>query len=236
MFGSSKSPTVTTKTYQETMTPKQKSYLDKAIDLYGSQLGKNNTTYLGNRVADFNPIQNKVFDFANNGGFITTPQQTADYFNSTVKTPTLKNLNETVLPAVKEAFSGPGYWGSGRANAEVKAATDTADKLNTAWGNLNWDTQQANKQGAKDMYQVGSTQQQQAQNQINADMARFAEQNQITDPESLNILMSLMGMNAVASGKNQEYATTPAWNTGNWLDFGLGGVSGVKSLLGGFFK
>lgn len=220
MFGSSKGPENNSSSTTNTKTKLQNEYIDKAINLYGPELGQNNNVYDGQRVADFTDMQNKVFDFADNGGFIRTPEQTDSYFASAIKNPSLKNYNEITNPAVKEAFSGPGYWGSGRAGAEAKAGQDLADNLNTQYAQLRWDVDEVNKQGAQQQMSLGSMQQQQKQNQIAADMQKFAEENQITDPQNLSILMSLLGMNVQSTTTRQQQTTTPAWHTGDWMEWG----------------
>jgi hypothetical protein len=219
MFGAKKGPETNTSSTTQRMTPKQEKYFNQALDLYGGQLGQNNV-YQGQRVADLSPAQQSVFDFANTGGCVTTPQETTDYYNSTIKNPTLKNLNESVIPATKEAFSGPGYWGSGRAGAEAKASTDTYDVLNTKWGDLNWQVKQDNINNQAKALSVGNAEQGYNQNVINADMQKFTEQNQITDPTNLSVLMSLLGLTDTTSSSSSGSTTTPSWKTGDWLSFG----------------
>ena len=184
--------------------PKQRKTLEKAIDLYTPQLGVNANVYQGQRVADFGGLQKGVFDFATNGGFRTTPEQTQQYFTDVIKNPYTKQYKETVNPAIKEAFSGPGYWGSARATAEAKGAQDLADTLNTEWGALNWDVMEANKQGALTEFELGNAQQVQSQNEINAAMQKFAEENEITDPRNLEILMQLLGLNYSKSTSSSD--------------------------------
>jgi hypothetical protein len=219
MFGAKKGPETQNETYSQRMTPTQDKYFNQALDLYGGSLGENNV-YSGQRVADLSPSQKSVFDFANTGGFVTTPQETTDYYNSTIKNPTLKNLNESVIPATKEAFSGPGYWGSGRASAEAKATQDTYDVLNTKWGDLNWQVKQDNMNNQAKALSVGQAEQEYNQNVINADMQKFAEQNQITDPTNLSVLMSLLGLTSGTSNLQIGSTTTPSWKTGDWMEFG----------------
>jgi hypothetical protein len=219
MFGAKQGPETKTSTSTQYMNPQQQKYFSQALDMYGGQLGKNNV-YQGQRVASFSPLQNSVFDFANSGGFITSPEQTRQYFDSTIKNPAITNYQNITAPGVKEAYAGPGYWGSARAGAERGAAQDLTNQLNADWANLNWNVQQANKQGAKDMYDVGSMQQQQEQNMLNAAMQKFAEENQITDPTNLAVLMDLLGMKSSSSSQARQATTTPSWHTGDWAEFG----------------
>jgi hypothetical protein len=220
MFGASKGDTTNNTSTTDNKTELQKNYIDKAINLYGAELGQNDKVYQGQRVADFTDLQNKVFDFADNGGFVRTPEQTDSYFASVIKNPFLKNYNEVTNPAVKEAFSGPGYWGSGRAAAEAKSGQDLADNLNSQYAQLRWDVDEANKQGAQQQMSLGSMQQQQQQNQIAASMQKFTEENQITDPQNLSVLMSLLGMNLQSTTTGEQSTTTPSWKTGDWMEWG----------------
>lgn len=219
MFGSSEGPETNTSSTTQRMNPKQEQYFNQALDLYGAELGQNNV-FQGQRVADLVPSQKSVFDFANTGGFVTTPEETTDYFNSTIKNPTLKNLSENVLPATKEAFSGPGYWGSGRASEEAKATKDTYDVLNTKWGDLNWLVKQDNMNNQAKAMAVGQAEQGYNQDLINADMQKFTEENQITDPTNLSVLMSLLGLTSSTTTNSSGSTTTPSWKTGDWLEFG----------------
>jgi hypothetical protein len=227
MFGSKQGPETNSNITTNFLSSKQKKYFNQAMDLYGPELGQNNNVYQGQRVAPFSDLQNKVFDFANNGGFNTSQSQTNDYFKNTIKDPATKSFNESTMPAVKEAFSGPGYWGSARAKSEVKANKDLNDYLNTANANLNWNVQQANKAGAQDEYALGQVQQSQQQNELNAKIQKFAEDNQITDPTNLSIIMSLLGMKTQQTSTASQSTTTPSWHTGDWLDFGTKALAGI---------
>lgn len=69
-------------------------------------------------------------------------------------------------------------------------AQQSLDQVNTAMAQVG---------GLKDLFGIGSAQQTQAQNEIVADIAKFAEDNQLTDPDSLAVLMSLIERNFSAS-------------------------------------
>ena len=219
MFGSKQGPEKKISAVSQLMTPQQQKYFTQALDLYGGQLGKNNV-YQGQRIADFSPLQNKIFDFANQGGFVTSPEQTKEYFDTTIKNPAIKTYQDITAPAIKEAYSGPGYWGSARAGAEVQGAQDLRNQLNTDWGNLNWNVQQANKAGALQQFGLGQVQQAKEQAEINAEMQKFFEENQITDPTSMEILMRLLGMGVTKEAQGRTSVTTPSWHTGDWTRLG----------------
>jgi hypothetical protein len=65
-------------------------------------------------------------------------------------------------------------------------AQQTMDQVNTAIAQVS---------GLKDLFGIGSAQQTQAQNEIVADIAKFAEDNQLTNPDDLAVLMSLIERN-----------------------------------------
>jgi len=199
--------------------PSQAGGVNRAIATYLPTLGKGANIFPGQRVAGLTPSQKSVFDFAEGGGFVTSPEATEQYFQNVVKAPTMKSLREDVIPSVKEAYSGPGYWSSARAKAESKATEDTMANLNTARNQLFWDVGQANKQGALQQLGVGTAEQAYNQDVINAEMQKFAQENQITDPENLNILMQLLGMGM-------------GWGGGESWQPGLG-AQNIASILAG---
>jgi hypothetical protein len=49
--------------------------------------------------------------------------------------------------------------------------------------------------GLNQIFGIGSTEQTQGQMELEAEIQKFAEENQITDPDDLMIIMSLLGMN-----------------------------------------
>jgi hypothetical protein len=180
-------------------TPEQRKGIKQALGVYAPTLGQGMNVFQGQRIADPSQAQTDAYSFANKGGFIKTPEQTQDYFTNVIKNPAMKNYQEITNPAVKEAYSGAGYWGNARAGAEAKAGQDFADTLNTEWGKLNWDVQEANKQGAVQQAALGSQEQAQRQAEINAKMQKFEEEGLLTDPTNMQILLSLLGMNFSSS-------------------------------------
>lgn len=74
--------------------------------------------------------------------------------------------------------------------------------------------------GLNQIFGFGQAEQTQAQMELQDEIMRFAEENQITDPENLEILLTLLGMNFSRSKTTQAGA-------------GLG-YAGVSSFLGGF--
>jgi len=66
-------------------------------------------------------------------------------------------------------------------------------------------------QGRGALYGLATPEQQQYQTEINAAIQKFAEENQITDPQVLNVMLALLGMN---------YSRSEGSSSG--FDFGLG--------------
>jgi hypothetical protein len=226
MFGSKKGAESNTSSTTTRMNKKQSGIFSDLLDTYGKTVGQKNV-YQGERVAPLSIAQQGAFDFANNGGFITSPEKTREYYQNSIFQPTLKNFNEVLAPAIREEYAGPGYWGNARAGAVGKAATDQMDKLNTAWNDLAWNTEQSNKQGALTQGQVGANEQAYNQSVISAKMQKFAEENQITDPTNLAILMQLLGLTEKTTTSGSSSTTTPSWKTGDWLDFGIKVAAGL---------
>jgi hypothetical protein len=81
-------------------------------------------------------------------------------------------------------------------------------------------------QGLSQILGIGAVEQTQEQNQLNADITKFAEENQITDPETLQVLLTLLGMSYSKSSSSSE--TTPA---GGLSGAGAGAVAEVASSL-----
>jgi len=203
-------------------TGAQTQAIDKAISIYSPRVGQGANVFPGERVAGPTPTQRGVFDFAEGGGFITSPEATNEFFESTTRAPALKSLRQDTIPAVREAFSGPGFWSSARATAEAKATQDAIDDLNVRRGVLDFETLEANRRGAVQALGVGGVEQQLDQQAINAEMQKFAEEHQITDPQDLAILMNLLGISVPVSTREQKDAGLGAQNIG-----GIAGAAGA---------
>jgi len=195
--------------------PQQAITMDKALQRYTPEIGTGMDVYQGERVAPLTPNQTGVFDFAQGGGFVTSPEAVNKYFQTAIKAPAMQTFQEETKPAIKEAFSGPGYWSSARATEEARASENLGTELGRQKAELQWDTLQANKQGALQQYALGEAEQQYNQQQINASIQKFAEENQITDPTNLAILMNLLGI-------SMSTRTATGTSTGESQGAGLG--------------
>lgn len=86
--------------------------------------------------------------------------------------------------------------------------------------NLNIAAQQIG--GLNQIFGFGQAEQTQAQAQLQDEITRFAEENQITDPENMQILLTLLGLN---------FSTSSSSSTGTGPGLGY---AGLTSFLGGF--
>ena len=179
-----------------------------------------------------------------------TGTDVSDYFTSAIYDPTIKNLNEELIPGVKEAYAGPGFFGSARSQAVTDVSQDTASDLSKQWAELNWNVLQNNQaidessanrtlsalpsamnyggmptqniqdnlaiaaqqiSGLGDLLGLGTAEQTQEQAQLQAEIIKFAEENQITDPDNLAIMLSLLGLNFSTSSSK---GSGSSWNFG----------------------
>jgi len=281
-----------TKTYTESLSPEQKKYFNKLLDIYGPTAGKNQI-YPGDRVANFTPFQNKILDLANNytnilstpqsvstplfgetgqaikdilsgnmGANKITPQQVSQYFDERIKAPTLKTLNEDLLPMVDEGYTGGNFWSTAKNKSRNSLIKDIADQLTQQRSQLEWDTTLSNQaldeadanralsslsaameygqtpykealanltlatgglSGLGNLFGLGSTQQDQRQKEIDAEIQKFAEENTITDPTNLAILMNLLNMDVMSTSKTNDYywknQYENSWKSGDWGSF-----------------
>lgn len=250
--GSSKSKSAST-----SYLPVQADWLKQILPMYGAQAGQGQNVYQGQRVAGMTPQQQEALNvggwanYLNPNALATSPQygQTGQaltgllsgqagaepytrkaidtLFESAYAQPARKQWEEFTKPELQEAYSGPGYWSTARMKEQGKAAQDLGDTLTSQYGQLSWETDQANKaieeakagralsaiplgvsyaqaptqqaisaiEGRGALYGLATPGQQQQQAEINAGIQRFAEENRLTDPESMEILLQLLGMN-----------------------------------------
>ena len=77
--------------------------------------------------------------------FQITPETTEEYYQQAVKAPMMKEWQETVEPMIREAYAGPGYWGSARAGAQAKGAETLATTLGAKRAELSYADEQARR-------------------------------------------------------------------------------------------
>lgn len=271
LFSSSSS-----KTTSQSYLPVQAEWMKKIIPQYGAEVGQGQPVYAGERVAALTPEQQEAINVGGWSQYLTpgnipmygqTGAALADIlggemgaepysqeaidtlFRSAYEQPARRQWSEFIQPTIREAYSGPGFWGTSRMEAEKQGAQDLSNWLGEQYGSLRWGAEEANRAlaeakagralaaiptgisygqaptqqalamlaGRETMAGVAGTEQQQQQAQINANIQKFAEQNRLTDPEDMEVLLALLGMG---------YSSATSKTTGA----GLG-----SSLLGGLF-
>ena len=261
-------------------TGSQTDALNKALDIYGPTLGQGQQSFPGDRVAPMTETQTQASDvqgfldkfspyrdmpmFGETGtalqGLLSgktgaspiSQQQTDEYFKGAIEDPRRRAFAENDLPAINEAFAGPGYWSGARAGEVTDKTRDLSDFLGTQRSQLNWDVGQANRgieeakagralsaigpglqygqaptqndlanlQDRAGVFDLAGAPQRQQQAEINSAIQKFAEENRLTDPEDLQILMALLGMN---------------FSSGSGSSIGAGlGYQAISGFAGGF--
>ena len=74
-----------------------------------------------------------------------TPETTEAYYQEAVRAPMMKEWQETVEPMIREAYAGPGYWGSARAEAQTKGAETLATTLGAKRAELSYADEMARR-------------------------------------------------------------------------------------------
>ena len=82
-------------------------------------------------------------DSLNDPAFSINKEATDAFFQKSIKAPMMQEYNEIVDPGIREAFAGPGYWGSERARAQMQGAEHLATTLGSQYGQLQYADEQA---------------------------------------------------------------------------------------------
>lgn len=254
----------------QSFLPEQATWMKNLLSTYGSQVGQGQESYAGDRVAGLTGTQQNLLGslgdwaqyltpttggqtYAQTGAALSdilsgqmgaepyTEESVNQLFKSAYEAPARKQWEEYTKPETQEAYSGPGYWGTARMKATQKGAEDLGDTLSSQYGQLRYQTEEANKalaeakagralsaiplagdyisqpqqqalagiQGTQSLYGLASQEQQQQQAQIAANMEKWAESQQITDPQVLQTMLSLLGMNY-----STAKSSSSSWNAG----------------------
>ena len=186
----------------------QKDVLTEFLESQRARIGQGQESFPGLRVAPFSALQRQAFDLAPDA-FFRTPEQEEELFREGIEAPALKRFRQETVPLIGESFAGPGFFGSARAQEQVRAGEDLASGLETERQGLRRETEQLNRQGVASLFGFGQAQQQQQQAEINAEIQRFLEENRLTNPEDVAILSNLLGL-SFASSK----ASSSSFNVG----------------------
>jgi len=188
LFGGKQKATTTT---GPSATPEQQKLLRTMISAYEPQVGAGTPMPGFPMTAPFSPWQQallatgqdvgQVFGTAGLGGDLwsniqstvgkgvtgglgaqpITPEETEQYWTRAIYEPSKKMMKEDVMPAVKEAFAGPGYWGSARAEAAQRLKRDWEESMRGERAELEWETEAVNRAiaEAQAVRQLASSQQ-----------------------------------------------------------------------------
>ena len=162
------------------------------------------------------------------------PKSIDNYYRQAIEQPAMQQWSDYIKPEIQEQYAGPGYWSSARANAVTEGSEDMQQWLGAQRAQLEWDTLQSNRnieeakanralsavgqataypsaglQAIGQVANLAGISQQQAQAEINASIQKFAEENRLTDPEDMQILLSLLGMN-FSTGYSRSDSNTGA--------------------------
>lgn len=249
----------------DSKTAKQRTGVDKLLDIYLPRAGAGANIFPEGRVSPFSALQEKAIGGAGNfadlfgqpqtagtplfgetqkaltgalagttGAKPFTAADTADFFEQSIRQPTLKGFREDVIPGISESFAGPGFFGAARSQELSKATQDVNQQLGAARAALEFDVLGRNQQlteaaagrslaaipqaqafsrlpaqniqdnlniaaqqlgGLQNVFNFGAAEQTQAQSELQDEIIRFAEENQLTDPQDLAIIMGLLGLN-----------------------------------------
>jgi hypothetical protein len=81
--------------------------------------------------------------------YAITPETTEQYYQQAIRAPALREWQEVVEPTIREAYAGPGYWGSARAQAQTKGAEELATELGRQRATLYYQDELARRQAAE---------------------------------------------------------------------------------------
>lgn len=169
-----------------------------------------------------------------------TQERAGQAFEQSVAQPTWYNWQDKIKPAVQEAYSGPGYWGSARSNAQAESAGDVGRWLGSERANWMWNAEQANRaieeakagralsaMGAVPSGMLGWT------GGLLGQGAQVREiLNQVTDPQVLQVLQMILGTQLAprvtrGTGTPSEFQQGMNWsNAGAKLAMMIGGLGG----------
>lgn len=78
-----------------------------------------------------------------------SPETTEQYYQDVIRAPAMQEYEQIVAPQIKEAFVGPGYWGSARAEAQQAGAERLATSLSAQRANLYYADEMAKREAAE---------------------------------------------------------------------------------------
>jgi len=74
------------------------------------------------------------------------PEWAENYYEKGIRKPALREHEQVTLPGIKEAYAGPGYWGTARASKQVDSAENLATELSKRKSELMYGEELASRQ------------------------------------------------------------------------------------------
>lgn len=174
------------------------------------------------------------------------PGTTQQYFQKSIRPGLEREFRETTLPGVKDAYAGPGYWGSARADAVSDAFTKHGENLGATEAGLIYQDEEARRaalEAAKGRVlpageaigSAGVLSRQIEQEKVMEDLQKFlmgeevdGKYNPAYNP-SIQLAMQLLGFSPWVYGQESEGESTGA---GLGYSF-MGGVgAGLGQTIG----
>ena len=175
-----------------------------------------------------------------------TQERAGQAFEQSVAQPTWYQWQDKIKPAVQEAYSGPGYWGSARSNAQAESAGDVGRWLGQQRASWMWDAEKTNRaieeakagralsaMGTVPSSLLGYT------GGVANQGAYFRDiMNQITDPQVMNVLNMILNKQFAPTVSRGTQTPSELQQGMNWADVGgkvammIGGLGGGGSMAG----
>lgn len=85
-------------------------------------------------------------------GYESGPEYAEQFYQENIKPTAMREFQEITLPGIRNAYTGPGYYGSARQGAEVNAYQDLAQNLAAQRAELMYKEELARRQSIEDAY------------------------------------------------------------------------------------
>jgi hypothetical protein len=111
-------------------TPEQRAWFSRLTERMGSEMGDTSTP-LGRLLAGIPSTE-------------INPETTRQFYQSNIYEPSMRTWREDTLPSIRESMGG-NFWSTARQSAEQSAATDLQGQLSQAYGQLQYQDEQARR-------------------------------------------------------------------------------------------
>lgn len=239
-----------------TMTPEQYKLLEQLIATAG-QAGEPAPTFPGELFLPATAEEQNYLDWARSEAirkmaqgevpYEVGPEYAEKYFEEAIRPIYQREWEETILPGIREAYAGPGYWSSARAEAERKGGRDYFMELAAKKAGLVYGEEQARRQAIESamgrvlptgqaMGEAGAYSRAIGQEEIMADLSRWLMGEEVEGAynpfysPAMTYAYNLLGIQPYAYG-------TETTAQGPGLGYGIltGLAGGAGSALASYF-